>query len=93
MLRSVLKKRKLLFRLLVNRFYNRYRVPEAKAIILRMSRNRVVMVIAGSFCKTCGVVDWIEDVAFSLRLYGIRLKLANVRELEHGVMLAVFRWC
>jgi len=92
MMRSIFKKRKLLLRLLVNRFYNRYRIPEARATILRMGRNRVVMVVMGSFCKTCGVVDWIEDIAFSLKPHGVKLELTSVRELERGVMLAVFRW-
>ena len=91
-MRSVFKKRKLLLRLLVNRFYNRYRVPEARAIVLRISRNRVVMAVMGSFCKTCGVVDWIEDVTFSLKTHGVKLELVNIRELERDVMLAVFRW-
>lgn len=91
-MRSAFKKRKLLLRLLVNRFYNRYRAPEARATILCIRRNKVVMLVTGSFCKTCGVVDWIEDIAFSLKPHGIKLKLTNVRELGRDAMLAVFRW-
>ncbi len=86
---------KFLMRILVNRYYNRYRAPEARAYVLRVYRNRAVILFTGHFCRTCGVVDWIEDLAHALRPSGLRIVLKRVREpygVEDHRRLAIFEF-
>ena len=47
--------------------YNRYRRPEAAARILEVKEGSVLVEFSGSFCYTCGVYDWIEDLIYELR--------------------------
>ncbi len=84
-----------LVRILVNRYYNRYRAPEARAYVLRVYRNRAVILFTGHFCRTCGVIDWIEDLTYALRSNGLRVVLKRVREsygVEDSRRLAIFEF-
>ena len=47
--------------------YNRYRSPEAAARILGVKGDSVLVEFSGSFCHTCGVYDWLEDLIYELR--------------------------
>ena len=47
--------------------YNRYRSPEAAARILEVRGDSVLVEFSGSFCYTCGVYDWLEDLIYELR--------------------------
>ena len=47
--------------------YNRYRRPEAAARILEVKGDSVLVEFSGSFCYTCGVYDWLEDLIYELR--------------------------
>ncbi len=60
--------------------YNRYRAPEAVARVAEASEDKIVVVFEGSFCRTCGVVDWIEDFKYVLEDIGVKAELVKVVE-------------
>ena len=47
--------------------YNRYRSPEAVARLLEVTEKRFVVEFSGSFCETCGIYDWLEDLVYELK--------------------------
>lgn len=42
--------------------YNAFRAPEARAELLELSGNVATVRFTGSFCRTCGVYDYFEDL-------------------------------
>lgn len=64
------------------RRYNMYRSPEAVAEIIKEENGKVYIVFSGRFCHTCGVTDWIEDLAYEMRDLGLDARLVEVLELE-----------
>lgn len=64
------------------RFYNRYRAPESVARLVRIDGDRVIVRFEGSFCRTCGINDWVEDFAFVLQDLGAEAELLEVIEPE-----------
>ena len=74
--------------------YNRYRSPEANAelVDLNLSRGTLLVRFAGSFCMTCGLIDWIEDLAYIIEDHGIKAKLMDVdlSKASHGEVLGLF---
>ncbi len=62
------------------KIYNRYRRPEAEAQILRVSEDKVVVEFRGSFCRTCGIRDWVEDFKYVLEDLGVENELIEYIE-------------
>ncbi len=62
--------------------YNRYRSPEAVARVLRVDEERglVEVEFSGTFCMWCGVLDWVEDLAYVLRQLGYEAELVGYEE-------------
>ncbi|MBT0159213.1 hypothetical protein G4O51_04430 [Candidatus Bathyarchaeota archaeon A05DMB-2] len=48
--------------------YNRFRSPEAVAKIVHVSPERVVISFFGSFCYSCGVLDYVEDFVHEFKI-------------------------
>ncbi|MEB3779232.1 MAG: hypothetical protein GSR85_03265 [Desulfurococcales archaeon] len=72
--------------------YNRYRSPEATAHLIRASGEEVVVAFEGTFCESCGIVDWIEDLAYVMAEYGIEAELKKVIDTDdEHVKIGVFR--
>lgn len=46
--------------------FNRYRSPEAVVEFIHFSNNELTVRFSGSFCHTCGVYDYFEDLIFEL---------------------------
>lgn len=46
--------------------FNRLRSPEAHAEFLGFENNELYIRFTGSFCRTCGVLDYFEDLIFEL---------------------------
>jgi hypothetical protein len=63
-------------------FYNRYRSPEAFAKLVRVSPESVTVGFSGSFCYSCGVLDYVEDFVYEFkRLTGkFELKIGKIRQ-------------
>lgn len=47
--------------------YNKYRSPEAKATLVGVKNDGFVVDFEGSFCETCGVRDYFEDLIYELK--------------------------
>ncbi len=62
------------------KIYNRYRSPESTARFLRQWNNIVAVLFEGSFCTTCGVNDWIEDLKYILEDLGANVELLEIIE-------------
>ncbi len=66
--------------------YNRYRAPEAE--VLRVEGDRFMVRFTGSFCYMCGFYDY-DDYAFLLEDdYGVRVRIAEVREVDGGAVVS-----
>jgi len=48
--------------------YNRYRSPEAVAKVVTVAFDRVTISFSGSFCYSCGVVDYLEDFVHEFKI-------------------------
>jgi hypothetical protein len=61
--------------------YNKLHGVEAQAKILEIKDNGIVFVeFKGSFCHTCGVRDWLEDLAYLAQSRGIPVELVEMVE-------------
>jgi hypothetical protein len=47
--------------------YNRYRSPEATAKLVQVSPENVTIAFSGSFCYSCGVLDYFEDFIYEFK--------------------------
>lgn len=47
--------------------YNRYRAPEAVAKVVTVGDDKIAVEFYGTFCETCGLYDWIEDMKYVLK--------------------------
>ncbi len=71
--------------------YNRYRSPEATAEIISYNNNVLTVRFKGSFCYTCGINDWIEDLKYVLEDHGIEAEIVEIIEESENTRLASFR--
>ena len=60
--------------------YNKHHSPEAKAEIVKISENEILVKFAGSFCRTCGVYDYFEDFVYLLEENLIKVRIAEIKE-------------
>jgi len=62
--------------------YNRYRSPEAVAKLVSVSTENVTLSFSGSFCYSCGVIDYVEDFIHELKLLTdkVELKVGKTRQ-------------
>jgi hypothetical protein len=62
--------------------YNKYRSPEAVAKLVRVSPETVTIAFSGSFCYSCGVLDYVEDFIHEFRLLTdkVELKVDKTRQ-------------
>ena len=62
--------------------YNKYRSPEAIAKLVEIKDSIITVEFTGSFCLTCGLIDWIEDLAYILEDKGLNVKLVDIKAPE-----------
>ncbi len=60
--------------------YNKYRFPEAKARILKLENDKLVVMIEGSYVTTCGLYDWLEDLIYILEKFDIDASISKIEE-------------
>ncbi|MEM4763176.1 MAG: hypothetical protein QXH78_04005 [Desulfurococcaceae archaeon] len=61
--------------------YNRLHGVEATARVIEIKDDSTVIVeFKGTFCYTCGVKDWIEDLAYLALSRGVDAKLVDYME-------------
>lgn len=73
-------------------FYNRTRSPEATARLLEIDLNRGLFKVefTGSFCLTCGLRDWLEDLAYILQSEGVDAVLKEYVESDGFKIVGLF---
>jgi len=62
--------------------YNRYRSPEAVAKLVQVSPENVTITFSGSFCYSCGVLDYIEAFIHEFKILTDKaeLKIEKTRQ-------------
>ncbi|MCS7106631.1 MAG: hypothetical protein NZ902_00770 [Acidilobaceae archaeon] len=73
------------------RLYNKYRRREAQARLVHHEGDIVKVEVKGSFCETCGIYDWLEDLVYVAREVGLELELVDAQEKASDKWLAVYR--
>lgn len=63
--------------------YNKYRRPEAEAKLIKVSRKELILDFEGTFCKTCGAYDYLEDFIYELQKFvDVKIKIASYKEYK-----------
>ncbi len=73
--------------------YNKYRSPEAIAQLIELSDEEIKIKLSGTYCVTCGLYDWIEDLEYVLEDNGIRTEIYKIIEPRgyYGDRVIVFK--
>ncbi len=73
--------------------YNKYRSPEATAQLIELSDNEIKIKLSGTYCETCGLYDWIEDLKYILEDHDIKTEIDKIVELNgyYGDRIIVFK--
>ena len=73
--------------------YNRYRSPEAVAKIVSVTNENVTIAFTGSFCYSCGVIDYLEDFVHEFKMLTDKaeLKIGKTREINPRSFEADYR--
>lgn len=64
--------------------FNRFRSPEATAKIVSVTPESVTVSFSGSFCYSCGVVDFLEDFVHEFKMLTgkAELKMDRTRQIN-----------
>jgi len=73
--------------------YNRYRSPEATARLLEAKERIFAVEFSGSFCLTCGIYDWLEDLIYEIRELDPELhaEISSWRWVSDEIIVAEFK--
>ncbi len=71
--------------------YNRYRAPESIAEILEITNDEIIVKFKGSFCETCGLYDWIEDMKYILKDLGVNTEIVGIVNMDNDAYIGVFK--
>ncbi len=72
--------------------FNRLRNPEAVAEVITFDENELILRFTGTFCQTCGVLDYFEDVIFELDdSANIDLQILDFAQEEEDIFLVRYR--
>ncbi|MDI3475932.1 MAG: hypothetical protein PWQ79_1428 [Thermococcaceae archaeon] len=66
----------------VIREFNRLHGSEAKVKIREVRRDEVILEFEGSFCATCGLYDYFEDIKWEAMDFGLKIEPVEVLEAE-----------
>jgi hypothetical protein len=64
--------------------YNRYKSPEATAKVVSVLPEKVTISFSGSFCYSCGVMDFLEDFVHEFKMLTDKaeLKIDKTRQVN-----------
>ena len=76
--------------------FNRLHGSEANARIVEMRGDEVIIEFEGSFCATCGLYDYFDDIKWEAMEFGLELEPVEVIEaeeddFEHGRYVVRYR--
>ncbi|MEM0379364.1 MAG: hypothetical protein QXW13_02455 [Nanopusillaceae archaeon] len=74
-------------------FYNFTRGSESQAKIIKLdiTKKEIHIEFKGSFCHTCGVRDWIEDMKYIFIKNGIKSELLDIEEKSEDTLIGKFK--
>ena len=80
----------------VLREFNRLHGSEAHARVLALNGDEVIIEFEGSFCATCGLYDYFDDIKWEALDFGLELEPVEVLEaveddFEHGRYVVKYR--
>lgn len=72
--------------------YNMYRSPEASVKLVETGDNWFTVEFSGTFCRSCGVRDWLEDLIYELKEIDpeVEVELAEWKMISEGKIAAKF---
>ncbi|ASJ16849.1 hypothetical protein A3L04_07065 [Thermococcus chitonophagus] len=62
--------------------FNKWHGSEAQAKILKVKEDEVIIEFKGTFCKTCGLYDYFDDIAWEAIDFGLKIKPVEIIESE-----------
>jgi hypothetical protein len=63
--------------------YNKYRSPEARVKLIKISGKELVLEFEGTFCKSCGVYDYFEDFIYELQKFAnVNIRIVSFKEYK-----------
>ena len=75
--------------------FNKYHGSEAQAKIIKVEDDEVIIEFNGSFCKTCGLYDYFEDIKWEAMRFGLNIEPVEVieskEEFEKGRYLVKYK--
>lgn len=76
--------------------FNRLHGSEANARILSIEGDEAIIEFEGSFCATCGLYDYFDDIKWEAMEFGLELEPVEVLEaveddFEHGRYVVKYR--
>lgn len=67
--------------------YNTYRSPEAKAKLVKISESELILDFEGTFCRTCGLYDYLEDFIYELQKFAnVNIKIVGFKEYKPEII-------
>ena len=67
--------------------YNKFRVPEAKAVLKTLGEKTFTVEFHGTFCVTCGFYDYFDDLKYELEDHELIADIEKIEELEDGAIV------
>lgn len=64
--------------------YNRFHGRESVAKLVEQKKDCVVVEFSGSYCRTCGVNEYFEDLRINLEDRKIITRIQRIKETENG---------
>ncbi|ASJ10734.1 hypothetical protein A3L12_05195 [Thermococcus sp. P6] len=76
--------------------FNELHGSEARARILRVEGREAIIEFSGSFCATCGLYDYFEDIKWEAMDFGLKIEPVEVLKgemdgFEHGRYVIRYR--
>ena len=73
--------------------YNRFHSPEAIAKLVLVTPDVVTVSFSGSFCYSCGVMNYLEDFIHDLKILTdkVELKIGKTRQINPRSFEADYR--
>ncbi|ASJ07091.1 hypothetical protein [Thermococcus pacificus] len=76
--------------------FNRLHGSEAESSIVSVDGNEVIIEFEGSFCATCGLYDYFDDIKWEALDFGLEIEPVEVieaeeDEFEHGRYVVRYR--
>ena len=73
--------------------YNRFRSPEAVAKAVMVTLDRIIISFSGSFCYSCGVMDYLQDLVHEFKILTDKaeLKIDKTRQTSPRSFEAAYK--